>query len=214
MKRFRGVPSWIFIMKTGILGGTFDPIHYAHLLLAETARETFRLDRVIFIPAGIPPHKRNRAVSPGRDRVEMVRAAIAEIPGFEVSSFETDSDEVSFTVRTLRHFHERYPDDSFFFIVGSETLLDMARWFEPAEICRLAALMVAQRAGTPPPDFDALAPFVLPDRRANFKRQVIPMPLLEISSTDIRRRVAAGRSVRFLTPPAVIQIIAECGLYR
>ena len=211
--RSKVIHSGKVIMKTGILGGTFDPIHYAHLLLAEEARETLGLDRVLFIPAGIPPHKRGRSITPGPERVEMVRLAVADVPGFEVSSFETESDEISYTVRTLRHLHQEAPDDSFVLIVGSETLADIPHWFEAEEVCRLASLAAAQRPGTPPADFDALAPFVSPDRLEEFRRQTIPMPLLEISSTDLRRRAAAGMSLRFLTPPPVVRFITERGLY-
>lgn len=200
-------------MKTGILGGTFDPIHYAHLILAETARDVLGLDRVLVVPAGIPPHKRNRRISSAQDRNDMVRAAIANVPGFEISTFESNGNGISFTYLTLRHFHSLYPDDTFVLVTGSDTLADIPYWREPAEVCRLAAPAAAHRAGQVPPDFNCLAELVDPARLELFKTQVVPMPLLEISSTDIRARVACGRSIRFLLPEAVAEIIHSRGLY-
>lgn len=201
-------------MKIGVIGGTFDPIHYAHLLLAETARETLGLDRVLFVPAGIPPHKRDRGITCGNLRAEMVRAAVSGYPEYEVSAFEIDSDEISYTVRTLRHFHQLWPGSEFVLIVGSDTLRDIPHWYEPAELCRLASPAAAHRAGDTPPDYTPLEEFVSSERLEEFKKLVIPMPLLEISSTEIRNRVSEGRSIRFLTPDRVIEMIAQHGLYK
>ena len=173
-------------MKIGILGGTFDPIHYAHLLLAETARETLGLDRVIFIPAAVPPHKRSRKITDGRIRAAMVRAAIAGFPEYDVSTFELDSGGVSYTVETLRYLRTSFPGDRLFLIVGTDTLCDIPNWYKPREVCRLARL----------------------------SKLVVPMPLLDISSTEIRRRVARGESIRFLTPEKVVRLIRKHGLYR
>lgn len=203
-------------MRTGIYGGTFDPVHYGHLLLAETARESLSLDRVFFVPAGIPPHKRSRTITPGDLRAEMLLRAIDKVPEFEVCRFEIDSPEVSYTVETLRYFHALYPDDELFLIVGSETLADMPNWWRPEEIFRLASPISALRPGTLSCDaaFSDLSAFASEEQIERYRRQVISMPLLEISSTDIRRRVQEGRSVRFLTPDAVIETIHQFRLYR
>lgn len=201
-------------MKIGILGGTFDPIHYAHLLLAETARETLGLDRVIFIPAAVPPHKRSRKITDGRIRAAMVRAAIAGFPEYDVSTFELDSGGVSYTVETLRYLRTSFPGDRLFLIVGTDTLCDIPNWYKPREVCRLASIAAAERPGGAPADYAPLAPFVPPARLARLSKLVVPMPLLDISSTEIRRRVARGESIRFLTPEKVVRLICKHGLYR
>ncbi|MBO7726389.1 MAG: nicotinate-nucleotide adenylyltransferase [Thermoguttaceae bacterium] len=200
-------------MKIGILGGTFDPIHYAHLLLAETARETLGLDRVVFIPAAVPPHKQTRSITDGRLRAAMVRAAIAGIPEFEVSTFEIDSGGISYTVLTLRHLRTLFPGSRLVLIVGSDTLRDIPNWYNPREVCRLASIAAAERPDSPPVDYSPLAPLVSPARLARFSKMVVPMPLLEISATEIRRRAAYGESLRFLTPDRVIRLIRKNGLY-
>ena len=120
---------------------------------------------------------------------------------------------MSFTVETLRYFHRKFPGDEFFLLTGSDTLSDIPFWWEPAEVCRLALPVTARRPGDPFPDFEALSPFLTKRRLAEIKKRVIPMPLLEISSSEIRSRVASGRSVRFLTPDPVIRYIRERGLY-
>lgn len=200
-------------MRVGIYGGTFDPVHFGHLTLAETAREFLALDRVIFVPAGIPPHKRNRRIAAGAERFEMLRLATADNPAFEVSRFEIDSDGVSYTVDTLEHFHARFPGDALFLLVGSETLADIPNWFAPRQVCRLASVAAAVRADGPAIDFTPFESLVPPERLAEFRERVIPMPLMDIASTDLRRLAAAGRSVRYLTPDAVAAYIVERRLY-
>ena len=201
-------------MRTGIIGGTFDPIHYGHLLLAETARDFLKLDRVIFVPAGVPPHKRDRQISSGADRAAMIQLAIAGYPEFELSRFEIDTEGVSWTVLTLRHFRQIYPDDSFFLIIGSETLSDLSGWYKPEELCRLASPAAAHRAGMVPPQFGHLTSVVSQERLDEFRKLVIPMPQIELSSTEIRNRVREGRSIRFLTPEKTVDYICKKGLYR
>ena len=200
-------------MKIGILGGTFDPIHYAHLLLAESARETLGLDRVIFIPAAVPPHKQSRKITGGRLRAAMVRASIAGFPEYDISTFEIDSGGVSYTVEALRHLRASFPGDRLFLIVGSDTLCDIPNWYRPREVCRLASIAAAERPGCPPADYSPLAPVVAPSRLARFSKLVIPMPLIEISATEIRRRVARGESIRFMTPEKVVGLIRKHRLY-
>ena len=200
-------------MRTGVFGGTFDPVHYGHLLLAETARERLALDRVLFVPAGIPPHKRTRKITSGEDRAEMLQRALRDIPEFELCRYEIDSPEVSFTYKTLRHLRELFPRDLFFLIVGSETLADIPNWRFPDEVCRLASIAAARRPGAPIEDFSGFSPYVNEERIAEFRRQILPMPLIELSSTAIRQRTAEGRSIRFLTPETVVAYIRENVLY-
>ena len=200
--------------RIGLYFGTFDPVHIAHLLLAETAREAIRLDRVVFMPAGVPPNKLKKKVTPGEIRLEMLRRATADHPRFEVSRFEIDSPGVNYTVDTLRHLKQRYPGGKLFFIAGSDTINDLPNWYRPQEICRLVSLVTALRPGEEVPDFDRLEREIGIRLPAAVRRQIIPMPLLEISSTEIRRRRAQGKSIRYRTPDKVIAVIEKYGLYQ
>lgn len=200
-------------MRIGIYGGSFDPVHFGHLLLAETARVERRLDRVDFIPLGVPPHLKNVRTS-GELRFQMLLAALAPYSDFSVSRFEIDSPKVSFTADTLEYYRECFPNDELFLILSSETLNDLPNWRCPERICELASLLVARRAGYAKPDFDALSPFTSAERIELFRSLSFSMPLQEISSTELRARIAAGLSVRFQTPDSVIDIIQTEGLYK
>ena len=189
----------------GIFGGTFDPIHNAHLLLAETAREELGLDALIFMPANIPPHKVNgRTITPADCRLEMLRLAIGTNPCFRVSTHEIDEQGVSYTVDTLRWLRDRHPAAAFTLLIGGDSARDFNTWREPAAIARLASLAVWARPGVPLPEE------VIP----GVGYRTIGSPLIEISSTDIRERVREGRSIRYRTPDAVIEYIYKHGLYR
>ena len=199
-------------MRLGIYGGSFDPIHYAHLLLAETAYEMMNLDRVEFVPLGVPPHlKRLRTSS--EDRYNMTNLAVSPYPEFTVNRHELDSASTSYTVDTLGYYRKQFPNDELFLIVSSETFNDMPNWRKPDLICELSSLIIAKRSGYPPPDFDAFRAFASQERIDTFKNQIVEMPLMELSSTYIRERVAAGKSVRFLTPEPVLDYIYEKRLY-
>ena len=200
--------------RIGLYFGTFDPVHMAHLLLAETAREAIRLDRVIFMPAGVPPNKRKKKVTPGEIRFEMLRRATADNPHLEVSRLEIDAPGVSYTVDTLHLLKRRYPGAKLFFIAGSDTINDLPNWYMPQEICRLASLVTALRPGDELPDFDQIGRDIGAPLPAAVRRQIIPMPLLEISSTEIRRLRAQGKSIRYRTPDRVIAVIEKYGLYQ
>ena len=199
-------------MRLGIYGGSFDPIHHGHLLLAEQALDRKKLDRVEFVPLGVPPHRKH-VRTPAEDRLAMTLRAIAPYPEFSVNRFELDSEKTSYTVDTLRHYRRQYPTDELFLIVSSETFNDIPNWRSPGEICELVSLIVARRGGYPPPNFDAYLAFTSPERVEEFKRGVVAIPTFELSSTDIRERVAAGESIRFLTPDVVIDYIREKRLY-
>jgi nicotinate-nucleotide adenylyltransferase len=199
-------------VKVGVMGGTFDPIHLAHLILAEQARVFLGLDRVLFLPAGAPWRKAERRIAPVADRVAMVRAALAGDPYFEVSLIESERRGPSYTVDTLSVLQRQLgPQAELYFILGQDALADLPNWREPARIVQLARLAVAARPGCPRPDPAALERAV-PGIRERI--DVVPMPQVDISSTDIRRRVAQGLSIRFLVPAAVEAYIAAHGLYR
>ena len=195
-------------MRTGVLGGTFDPVHVAHLIIAEHAREALALDLVLFVPAGDPWRKSHRAITAAEHRLAMLTLAIAGNDAFGVSDLELRRDGPTYTADTLAALAGERLDDEFWFIAGADALADLPNWHEPARIVKHARLAVAPRDAR---DADVLAQGV-----AEFRDRIdlFDAPRLEISSTDIRERVAEGRSIRYLVPDAVAAYIAETGLYR
>ena len=196
--------------RVGILGGTFNPPHIGHLVMAQEAREQLGLDRVVLMPVAVPPHKEADG-DPGADvRLELARLAAAGEEGVEVSTAEVDRGGASFTVDTLGELHERYPEQELTFIVGADMAHSLPAWREPERILELARLAVAEREGIARDDIaERLAPLHDGSRVTFFD-----MPRIDVSSSDIRRRVAEGRSVRHLVPDAVAQAIAGRDLYR
>lgn len=201
-------------MRLGIFGGTFDPVHYGHLLLAEQCREQCRLDRVWFVPASVPPHKVERALTPAAQRVEMLRLAIAGHQAFDVSTLEIERGGLSYTLDTLAAICDLQPEAELFFLMGADSLRDLPMWWEPARICQLATPVVVRRQGAPEPDLGVLTPLVSPARLQEIRGCQVQMPVVEFSSTAIRQAVAAGRSVRYQTPRAVEKYLETHGLYR
>jgi nicotinate-nucleotide adenylyltransferase len=198
----------------GIFGGTFDPVHYGHLLLAETCREQCRLDQVWFMPAAVPPHKQDWPLTPAQRRVEMLRLATAGHQAFVVSELETRRGGVSYTVETLAALCEQSPADELFFLMGADSLRDLPTWRDAPRICRLATPVVVRRRNTPEPDFGVLDALIPPDRVEEIRQHQVQMPLVEFSSTGIRQAVAEGRSIRYQTPRAVEKYIHTSRLYR
>ncbi|RIK72685.1 MAG: nicotinate (nicotinamide) nucleotide adenylyltransferase [Planctomycetota bacterium] len=201
-------------MRLGIFGGTFDPVHYGHLLLAEWCRESCALDEVRFVPAAVAPHKTHQTAAGPAARVEMLKLAIGGHPAFVVSTIEIDRGGVSYTVDTLAEIRSRRPDAALFLLMGSDSLADLVNWREPARICELATPVVVHRGGTPPPEFGPLAAVVTPERLAMIAKLVVDMPQVELSSREIRRRAAEGKSIRYQTPRAVETYIETHALYR
>ena len=196
-------------MKVGLLGGTFNPPHIGHLVCAQEALGQLELDRVLLVPVHEPPHK-GIEVDPGvAHRVELCRLAVAGEERLDVSLADADVPGRSFTVDTLRRLHERSPGDHLTFIVGGDMALSLPTWREPEAILELAEIAVAEREGIRRIDImDRLAG--LPADRISF----FDMPRLDISSSLVRRYVAAGRPIRHLVPDAVERYIADAGLYR
>ena len=197
-------------MRLGVLGGTFDPVHTGHLVLAEQARGQLGLDRVLWVPAGDPWRKAGEPVSPAEDRLVMVRLAIEGNDGFEVSTTELDRAGPTYTLDTLQQLRGEYAAEELFFLLGLDALADLPNWHKPAELIRLALLGVARRGDEQP-------------RLAELERQMpgleervrwVEMPRLDISGTELRRRASEGRSLRYLVPPAVASYVREHGLYR
>ena len=201
-------------MRLGLFGGSFDPVHYGHLLLAECCREQCRLDEVWFLPAAVPPHKQDRPLSPAEARVEMLQLAIAGHEAFSVNRYEVDRGGVSYTVDTLRHVREEYPEGEPFLLVGADMLHDLPHWREADQICRLAIPVVVSRPGPGQPNFDCLAGLAPPERIALVRHHEVDMPQIELSSKEIRRRAAEGLSIRYQTPRAVEKYIETHQLYR
>ncbi|HTI49570.1 MAG TPA: nicotinate-nucleotide adenylyltransferase, partial [Planctomycetaceae bacterium] len=173
-------------MRLGIFGGTFDPVHFGHLLLAEQCREQCRLDEIWFLPAGIPPHKLAQTIASGTARAEMLELAIAGHDCFRVDRRELKKEHPCYTVETLRELHDEDPSRVLCFLMGADSLRDFPTWREPARILELATLAVVNRGDAPAPDFEPLRGLWGAD--VADRVQVVPIPGLEISSSDIRRR--------------------------
>lgn len=197
-------------MRVGVLGGTFDPIHCAHLRIAEEARERLELDRVLFVPAAHQPLK-PRPAAAARDRLEMVRLAVASNPAFEALDLEIERPGPSYTVDTLRALAARLPGARLWFIVGGDALPELDRWREPGALVELAGFAVVPRPGQADP-LRARVPASL--RGPGSEWVEVPCPRLDISATDIRRRVAEGRSIRYLVPDAVLEYVEKRRLYQ
>lgn len=199
-------------MRIGVFGGTFDPVHLGHLLLAEACREQGRLDRVLFIPAGLPPHKQGRQLSDGTARAEMLELAIAGHAEFSVDRSEIKRSGPSYTVETLRSLRQDHPGDELFLLMGADSLAEFHLWREPREIATLAHLLVVNRGNQAPPDLDSLVPQIGAAAVANI--HIVTMAGVEISASDIRQRAHQGRSLRYLVPRAVERYIQEHKLYQ
>ncbi len=194
----------------GVMGGTFDPPHLAHLAVAEEAREVLGLARVIFIPAGEPWQKADRPVTPGRLRLAMVERAIAGNPAFVLDAREVDRPGPSYTLDTLAELAAGGVAVDPWLILSAEALAGFETWREPQAILRLARLCIVPRGDRPAESVAAFrARFRVPDERI----AVLDHPRLAISSTDIRARVRAGRSIRYLVPDSVAALVAEYALY-
>ncbi len=200
-------------MRLGLFGGTFDPVHYGHLILAECCREECRLDEVRLLPTAVPPHKRGRQLTAAEPRIEMLELAVAGHPAFSVSRYETARGGVNYTVDTLTHFQQENPEAELFFLMGADMLRDLPRWRNAGEVCRLATIVAVRRPDTDPLDFDCLAQVTTSERIEHFRENQVEMPPIGFSSTEIRRRVGENQSIRYRTPRAVEEYIREHGLY-
>ena len=211
-QRIRGIiVDATFIGKIGIMGGTFDPVHYGHLLIAQSAAEEFGLDQVIFLPTGKSPHKPMDQVTDAGLRCKMLCAALKGNAKFSVSTMETDSDSVNYTYRSLQKFHQAYPKSSFYFIMGEDSLDDFPGWRNPAEICRLASVLVAVRGDSRQGMEEKMKTV---ERAYSADLHLLHAPSFSVSSSEIRSRVKQGRSVRYMLPDEVWGLIEEHSLYK
>ena len=197
--------------RLGIMGGTFDPIHYGHLVGAEMARSKFNLNKVIFIPSGTPPHKDRSDITAAGLRYEMIERAIQDNPAFDISAIELERKGPSYTVDTLRVLRDFWPDHELYFITGSDVLCEIFSWHEVEEILKMTEFIGAARPGFDASDFLLKVHQEHPETQGRI--HYIEVPALAISSTDIRARVKLGEPIRYLLPEPVRLFIQDHGLY-
>lgn len=201
-------------MRVGVFGGTFDPVHLGHLILAEQCREQAGLERVLFVPSARPPHKFDKEMSSFAQRVEMLALAIAGHAAFAVDELEKDRPGPSFTADTLRQIKDRAPDDELYLLLGADALNDLPMWHDPRRIAALAVLLVVARPGSVVPSSEAIRARLSLPQQAPLGIQVVQAPAIDIASRDLRHRAAEGKSLRYLVPRAVEIYIHEKRLYQ
>ena len=199
-------------MRLGVLGGTFDPIHMGHLIIAEEVRTHLGLEQVLFLPTGLPWLKEGQPISPAQHRLEMTRLAVADNPAFAVSSIEIERPGPSYTVETLMQLQqERGSCVEPYFIVGMDSVLELHRWREPGRLLEMCTLVAVDRPGS-----DGATPEALDELLPGASGRIvhIPGPHIGISGTEIRRRVAQNQTIRYWVPGPVEEYIAKSNLYR
>jgi nicotinate-nucleotide adenylyltransferase len=201
-------------MRIGIFGGTFDPVHFGHLIIAEQAREQVQLDEVLFIPSARPPHKAKDGITPFDRRAEMLQLALAGQTRLRVETMERDRPGPSFTADTLSELHRRQPADSFFLILGGDCLPDLPHWHEPVRIIQQATLVIAARPGWKHWSVEEMATVLHLQDSSQLKMLWLEIPQIDIASRDLRQRAAQGRSLLYMVPRAVEVFIREKRLYQ
>lgn len=199
------------VTRLGVLGGSFDPVHMAHLLVAETVREALSLDLVLFVPAGAQPLKQGRPVTPAEHRIKMLELALSDNPYFDISRVDVDRQGPSYTVDTVRQLRAEWggPALQVWFVLGADSLSSFPRWRDPSGILAQTRLAAVRRPGV---SVDLAA---LEERIPGIAASVdwVDMPLLDISSTDIRQRIASGQSIRYRVPESVRDYVEANHLY-
>ena len=198
-------------MRLGLFGGTFDPVHIGHLILAQAVHEELKLDEVWFLPSGCPPHKYSDQISPENNRSEMLEFAIAGDPRFKINKMEFERGGPTYTYETLEILSKEQPDDELFFIIGADSLKDFPGWKFPEKIIEMATIVAVNR-GSLSEDHMNKIKLSLPEKlRAHV--EVVAMPGIDLSSTEIRYRVQEGKSIRYMVPNAVEAYIRKHELY-
>ena len=201
-------------MRVGVFGGTFDPVHMGHLIVAEQSREQAPLDQVWYVLSARPPHKLDQPLTPFAQRAEMLALALAGQPAFRVEEIEKDRPGPSYTADTLDDLDRLHPGNEWFLLMGSDTLADVPSWHEPDRIAARAEFLVATRPGSSGVLMEHLRASLRLTGDTSLRMQVVEAPLIEISSRDLRRRVAEGRTIRYLVPRSVECYIQAKRLYR
>jgi nicotinate-nucleotide adenylyltransferase len=201
-------------LRIGVFGGAFDPVHLGHLIVAEQSREQANLDQVWFVPAARPPHKQDQPLAPFAQRVEMLGLALAGQPAFRIDELEKDRPGLSYTADTLEELRRRHPDHEWALIIGSDCLPDLPHWHEPVRIVQAAELLIVARPGWTiwMPEQLRSALKLAADRP--LRQKVVQTPIFSLSSSDLRQRVAHGRSIRYLVPRPVECYVETHHLYR
>lgn len=198
--------------KIGIMGGTFDPIHMGHLILGEKSYEQLGLDKVWFMPAGNPPHKKNRkGRASDEQRMEMVRLAIEDNPHFELSDIEMNEEGYTYTYRTLENLKEQNPDTDYYFIIGADSLYTFETWKEPLRICQACTLVVAVRNHTPVDELNR--EMELLNRKYNGRFIRLDTMNIDVSSQHLREWIVQHKTLRYYVPDKVIAYMQEQGIY-
>ncbi len=199
------------MMKLGIMGGTFNPIHFGHLFLAENAYEQIGLDQILFMPSKNPPHKAKPSQVTDQQRVEMIALAIGDNPHFALSTFELERSGYTYTADTLTLLKEENPEKEYYFIVGADSLFMMHQWYQPQTIFSLCTVVAAGRDNVDPERLEQQAEYLRQQYQANI--MLLDMPTIQIASGEIRKRMKEQRSVRYYLPEAVIEYINKNRLY-
>ncbi|MEW6250717.1 MAG: nicotinate (nicotinamide) nucleotide adenylyltransferase [Planctomycetota bacterium] len=196
-----------------LFGGSFDPVHHGHLIVARHVAEHLGVARTILIPSAAPPHKPGRRLGSIADRLAMCRAAVQDDPQFEVSDWEATQSGPNYTITTVRHFREGLGDEvALFWLVGMDSLRELATWYHAPELVELCTIVTAARPGYEPPTAAQLAGFSAAQVR-RLLQFIVPSPQIDIAARDIRARVRAGASIRYLVPEAVRAYVQAHGLY-
>lgn len=199
--------------RIGIFGGSFDPIHNGHLLLAELCRESLNLDRVLFVLANVSPFKVDKQPARNKDRMEMLRLAIGGNSKFETDLREIERGGVSYTIDSVRSIAAENPDSELFLLMGADALADISKWREPAELLRMVTPCVISRGGVGEPNWAVLEPYIEPNRLDEIIRSKVVGPQIEISSFDLKERIKLGKSIRYQVPSAVEVFLKEHSVY-
>lgn len=198
----------------GVFGGSFDPVHLGHLWMAEAALQQLPINEVRWIPTATSPLKQHGPVASNAQRLMMLRLALSGIDGHVIDTREFDRDGVSYTVETLEQLRSEHPERAIYLIIGADSLLTFDAWKDPARILELCTLAVVARGGMPPLDYQILRPFASDEKINECRSAEIKMPVIEISSSDLRARVRESRSIRFYVPHPVEAYIRQEQLYR
>ncbi len=201
-------------MRIAIFGGSFDPVHLGHLWMAEFSREAMQLDEVHFVPAATSPLKPHGPVATNEQRITMLRLAIAGHAAMQIDTREIDRGGTSYTVDTIKSIQQQRPADTLFMLVGSDALNTLDQWKSPAELLSIVTPIVLRRGGEADPDWDLIARLAGSDRANEIRAATIELPMIQVSSRDLRQRVALGQSIRYQVPAAVEAMIAAETLYR
>lgn len=201
--------------RVGLYGGSFNPIHCGHLIIARGVAEQLELDRVIFLPSATPPHKNGECLIDARHRAEMVRLAIVGEPIFDFSDYDLARQGPSYTIETIAHFKRELADETeLFWIIGADWLAELGTWRKAAELVDACTIVTAARPGWERPDLCSLSAKLSDSQITKLRKNILDTPRIDISATDIRARAAAGKSIRYLVPESVQTYIEMFKLYR